>query len=214
MREKKRQRCCFCSKLSTQNSNVMNSPLSAFEIIRLELILEVKFSLSCHALVCVVSTSPSSCHTSPFELFSLQSSCYSLFMWMLVVITFTSNEHLSLLDICQRRLEGIAIVSRDGEASNFSTIHGVYFSGHRPSAHLFCLWHYDSCYWDLYVLLIILDDRLYDVVSIISGTRAAIYTTVVVAMQRKIIVVLAYLGSQCTKFHAAGWTCWLWCPFI
>jgi hypothetical protein len=43
-------------------------------------------------------------------------------------------------------------------------------------------------------------------VSIISGTGAAIYTAVVVA-RCKSISVLAYLGSQCSKFHAVGWMC-------
>jgi hypothetical protein len=28
------------------------------------------------------------------------------------------------------------------------------------------------------------------------------------------MTVLAYLGSQCTEFNAAGWTCWFLCPFI
>jgi hypothetical protein len=28
------------------------------------------------------------------------------------------------------------------------------------------------------------------------------------------MIILAYLGSQSTKFHAAGWTCWFLRPFI
>jgi hypothetical protein len=28
------------------------------------------------------------------------------------------------------------------------------------------------------------------------------------------MIVLAYLGSQCTKFNIAGWTCYFLCPFI
>jgi hypothetical protein len=48
----------------------------------------------------------------------------------------------------------------------------------------------------------------YKGVSIISETGAAICTTVVVAWCNGMIAP-AYLGSQCTKFQAAEWTCWL-----
>jgi hypothetical protein len=50
----------------------------------------------------------------------------------------------------------------------------------------------------------------YEVVSTVSGTDAAICTAVV--MQRQTIV-LAYLGSQCTKFHTVGWMCWFFMFF-
>jgi hypothetical protein len=28
------------------------------------------------------------------------------------------------------------------------------------------------------------------------------------------MIVLTYIGSQCTKFHTAGWICWFLCPFV
>jgi hypothetical protein len=43
-----------------------------------------------------------------------------------------------------------------------------------------------------------------DGVFIISGTCAAIYIAVVVARCNGEVIVLAYLGNQCRKFHAAG----------
>jgi hypothetical protein len=49
--------------------------------------------------------------------------------------------------------------------------------------------------------------------SIISGTGADICAAVVVARFNG-RVVLVYLGSQCTKFHAAGWTCWFFYVFL
>jgi hypothetical protein len=45
-----------------------------------------------------------------------------------------------------------------------------------------------------------------------SGTGAAICTGYSSAMQRQMIV-LPYLGIQCTKFHAATWTCCFFTSF-
>jgi hypothetical protein len=33
-------------------------------------------------------------------------------------------------------------------------------------------------------------------------------------VMQRLMILLAYLGSQCTKFHAVGWTCWFLRPFI
>jgi hypothetical protein len=48
---------------------------------------------------------------------------------------------------------------------------------------------------------------------LIFGTGAAIRTTVVVVQCNSRLFVLAYLESQHTKFHAAGWTCWFFMSF-
>jgi hypothetical protein len=50
------------------------------------------------------------------------------------------------------------------------------------------------------------ESQKYKEVSIISGTGAAIYTAFVVVRLQEWIVILAYLESQCTKCHAAGWS--------
>jgi hypothetical protein len=49
------------------------------------------------------------------------------------------------------------------------------------------------------------------VVSLIYGTGVSIPTGVVV---ERCMIVLAYLGSQCTKFHAVRWMFRFLRPFI
>jgi hypothetical protein len=48
--------------------------------------------------------------------------------------------------------------------------------------------------------------------SIISRTGASLYISCSSAVQWQMIV-LAYHGSQCTKFHIVGWTWWFFTPF-
>jgi hypothetical protein len=33
-------------------------------------------------------------------------------------------------------------------------------------------------------------------------------------LMQRYMIALVYLGSMCSEFHAAGWICWFWCPFI
>jgi hypothetical protein len=50
------------------------------------------------------------------------------------------------------------------------------------------------------------------VASVISGIGAAICTVVIVVRYDRGLV-LAYFGSQCMKFRAAGWTFWFFTSF-